>query len=188
MFNPSLSNYITQCFFSSNQGLTSTSTLSILSCAFELTLMALPALKAQLNNFVKSMFDEEVLDRQFTQIQALQDESNPNFVAEVITSFCNDAERIITELNTYLAQPNVDFSNMESCVHQLKGSSSSIGAQRLKLACADLQQAFHDKNKGGCLQALNTITHEYCLLGSKFETLIQLEKSIQHEQESYHVE
>lgn len=43
-----------------------------------------------------------MLDSQFAQIQVLQDASNPNFVTEVITIFCNDAERIILELNNYL--------------------------------------------------------------------------------------
>ncbi|KAG8647072.1 histidine-containing phosphotransfer protein 2 [Manihot esculenta] len=162
---------------------------------FRLSLMALPlpALKAQLSNFIQSMFDEGLLDGQFAQIQALQDEANPNFIAEVITSFCTDAERIITELNNYMTQPNVDFSKLESCVHQLKGSSSSIGAQRLKLACADLQQAFNEKDKGRCLQALNIITREYCNLGRKFKTLIQLEKRIlanesnQQQQDGYNI-
>ncbi|OMO68282.1 hypothetical protein COLO4_29784 [Corchorus olitorius] len=86
--------------------------------------MALAALKTQLKNFVQSMFDEGVLDSQFSQIQALQDASNPNFVEEVITLFCNDAERIITELNKYLGYQNVDFGKLDSYVHQLKGSSS----------------------------------------------------------------
>ncbi|XP_050228637.1 histidine-containing phosphotransfer protein 1-like [Mercurialis annua] len=140
--------------------------------------MALPALKAQLNNFVQSLFDEGMLDGQFSQIQALKDESNPDFIVEVITTFCNDAERIISELTKHMSQQNVEFSNLESYVHQLKGSSSSIGAQRMKNACADLQQAFDDKNKGRCLQALNIITCQYFLLRAKFETLVQLEKRI----------
>ncbi|KAK6231803.1 hypothetical protein SCA6_001876 [Theobroma cacao] len=88
--------------------------------------MALAALKTQLKNFVQSMFDEGVLDSQFSQIQALQDSSNPNFVDEVITLFCTDAERIITELNKYL-----------------------IGAHRLKLACVNLRQASDDRSKEG---------------------------------------
>ncbi|KAJ4850693.1 hypothetical protein Tsubulata_005800 [Turnera subulata] len=140
--------------------------------------MALAALKAQLNNFVQSLLDEGVLDSQFAQVQALQDESNPNFVAEVIISFCNDAEKIITDLNKNLSHQNVDFPKLDSCVHQLKGSSSSIGAQRLKLACVELHQASDGKNKAGCSQALHLITREYCLLRSKLETLLQLEKRI----------
>ncbi|XP_022744610.1 histidine-containing phosphotransfer protein 1-like [Durio zibethinus] len=140
--------------------------------------MALAALQTQLKNFVQSMFDKGVLDSQFGQIQALQDSSNPNFVDEVITLFCSDAERIITELNRYLGYQNVDLSKLDSYVHQLKGSSSSIGAHRLKLACVNLRQASDDRNKEGCARALNLITSEYCLLRSKFQTLIQLERSI----------
>ncbi|XP_022767130.1 histidine-containing phosphotransfer protein 1-like [Durio zibethinus] len=140
--------------------------------------MALAALKTELKNFVQSMFEEGVLDSQFSQIQALQDSSNPNFVDEVITSFCSDAERIITELNRYLGYQNVDFSKLDSYVHQLKGSSSSIGAHRLKLACVNLRQASDDRNKEGCVRALNLITREYCLLRSKFQIVIQLERSI----------
>ncbi|MBA0713344.1 hypothetical protein Golax_012384, partial [Gossypium laxum] len=128
-----------------------------------------------------------VLDNQFSQIQALQDSTNPNFVEEVITLFCNDAERIINEINRNLGYQNVDFSNLDSYVHQLKGSSSrsyafasllssfanlssnpggymlmtlknffcpciwspSIGANRLKLACANLRQASDERNKEG---------------------------------------
>ncbi|KAH7553390.1 hypothetical protein ACOSP7_029908 [Xanthoceras sorbifolium] len=131
-----------------------------------------------LTSFVQSMFDEGILDSQFAQIQALQDSSNPNFVHEVITLFCNDAERIITEMNNYLSHSNVDFSTLDSRVHQLKGSSSSIGAKRLKLACVELHQASDDKNKDRCLQALNIIAQEYFLLRNKFQTLIQLEKGI----------
>jgi hypothetical protein len=39
-----------------------------------------------------------LLDDQFQQLQMLQDPSAPNFVAEVVTLFCQDGERIIGEL------------------------------------------------------------------------------------------
>ncbi|XVF76243.1 hypothetical protein PTKIN_Ptkin13bG0250600 [Pterospermum kingtungense] len=140
--------------------------------------MALAAYKTQLKNFVQSMFDEGLLDSQFSQIQALQDSSNPNFVDEVITLFCSDAERIITELNRYLGYQDVDFSKVDAYVHQLKGSSSSLGAHRLKLACVNLRQASDERNKEGCMRALNLITQEYCLLRNRFQTVVQLERSI----------
>ncbi|CAN1357520.1 Histidine-containing phosphotransfer protein 1 [Linum perenne] len=145
--------------------------------------MALPFLKAQLSNLVQSMFDQGMLDSQFTQIQALQDETNPTFVAEVISAFCNDAERIIIELNKSLygfqrSYQNVDFSKVDAFLHQLKGSSSSIGAHRLKCACVDLRQASNDKNKAGSLQALHIVTREYCLVRENFETFLMIEKRI----------
>ncbi|XP_059646721.1 histidine-containing phosphotransfer protein 2-like [Cornus florida] len=140
--------------------------------------MALVYLKAELNRFVNSLHEEGLLDGQFTQIQALQDASNPNFVAEVISLFCDDAERIIRELDKFLHQPDVDYHKLDAYVHQLKGSSSSIGAQRMKLACVDLRQASDDKNKERCLQALNKIMMEYFQLRREFLTLVQLEKSV----------
>jgi hypothetical protein len=39
-----------------------------------------------------------LLDDQFQQLQMLQDPSAPDFVAEVVTLFCEDGERIIGEL------------------------------------------------------------------------------------------
>ncbi|KAE8098517.1 hypothetical protein FH972_016574 [Carpinus fangiana] len=110
--------------------------------------MDLHGLQTQHNNLIQSMFYEGMLDSQFAQIQVLQDANNPNFVMEVITIFCNDAERIMLELNNYLGQQDVDFNKLNGLVHQLKGSSSSVGAQHLKLACIDLHQASEDKNKG----------------------------------------
>ena len=42
------------------------------------------------------------LDDQFTQLQMLQDESNPDFVAEVINLFAEDSERLLSELTKAL--------------------------------------------------------------------------------------
>ncbi|KAJ6722023.1 HISTIDINE-CONTAINING PHOSPHOTRANSFER PROTEIN 1 [Salix viminalis] len=38
------------------------------------------------------------LDAQFQQLQLLQDESNPDFVAEVVSLFFEDSERLLTGL------------------------------------------------------------------------------------------
>ena len=42
------------------------------------------------------------LDDQFNQLQQLQDESNPDFVVEVVTLFFEDAERLLNELSKAL--------------------------------------------------------------------------------------
>eukprot|EP00262_Sarcandra_glabra_P017660 TRINITY_DN6128_c0_g1_i2.p1 TRINITY_DN6128_c0_g1~~TRINITY_DN6128_c0_g1_i2.p1 ORF type:complete len:150 (+),score=29.28 TRINITY_DN6128_c0_g1_i2:299-748(+) len=140
--------------------------------------MASAALKEQLNALVNSMLQEGLLDDQFTQLQMLQDESNPGFVAEVIALFCEDSERILAELNVSMEQPVVDFHKVDAYVHQLKGSSSSVGAQRIKLACTDFRQFCEDNEREGCLRALHVVKHEYYLLRSKFETMVQLEQRI----------
>jgi histidine-containing phosphotransfer protein len=38
------------------------------------------------------------LDEQFNQLQQLQDESNPDFVVEVVSLFFEDSDRLLNEL------------------------------------------------------------------------------------------
>ncbi|URE25351.1 histidine-containing phosphotransfer protein [Musa troglodytarum] len=146
--------------------------------------MSLMALREQLNMLVNSMYIEGLLDQQFQQLQMLQDASSPGFVAEVINLFCEDAERILTELTKLVDQAVVDFQKVDAYVHQLKGSSSSVGAQNVKLACIQFRQFCEENNKDGCLNALNVVKHHYYLLRNKFDTMLQesnrtrLERSI----------
>lgn len=42
------------------------------------------------------------LDGQFGQLQLLQDESNPDFVVEVVSLFFEDSERILNDLTLAL--------------------------------------------------------------------------------------
>nr|GMD60427.1 histidine-containing phosphotransfer protein 1 [Ipomoea batatas]GME05218.1 histidine-containing phosphotransfer protein 1 [Ipomoea batatas]GME05530.1 histidine-containing phosphotransfer protein 1 [Ipomoea batatas] len=39
---------------------------------------------------------------EFSQLQQHQDESNPTFVAEVVTLFFEDSKRLLNDLNTAL--------------------------------------------------------------------------------------
>ncbi|KAF8409095.1 hypothetical protein HHK36_005168 [Tetracentron sinense] len=119
--------------------------------------MPLAALKAQLKGFVQSLKDEGVLDHQFDQVQALQDADNPR------------------------VQPVVDCRKVDNYVHQLKGSSSSIGAQRIKLACGDFCQVYENNYKERYLWTLNKINLEYRHLRSKFQTIVQVEHILDKE-------
>ncbi|KAJ0088010.1 hypothetical protein Patl1_32431 [Pistacia atlantica] len=96
-----------------------------------------------------------MLDSQFSQIQALQDSSNPDFVNEVITLFCNDTERIITELNKYMSQQNIDFTKLDSYAHQLKVFSRILMLKfttlGLKVACVELCQGSERKVRIYCI-------------------------------------
>lgn len=44
------------------------------------------------------MCEKGFLNDQFTQLQQLQDESNPDFVVEVVSLFFEDSERLLNEL------------------------------------------------------------------------------------------
>lgn len=135
-------------------------------------------LKQQLVTLVASMFQEHFLDEQFTQLQMLQDASNPGFVADVISLFSEDSERLLAELTKTLEQDPVDFKKVDAYVHQFKGSSSSIGAHRVKAVCIDFRAFCEEGNREGCRQALQQVKQEFYLVKSKLETMLQLEQKI----------
>nr|ACG47646.1 histidine-containing phosphotransfer protein 5 [Zea mays] len=104
----------------------------------------------QLAALFSNMYATGLLDDQFQQLQMLQNASTPDFVSEVVTLFCQDGERIIGELAKLLEKPNVDFDRVDAFVHQLKGSSASIGAQKVKNTCIQFRESCKQKSKDGC--------------------------------------
>ncbi|OWM74167.1 histidine-containing phosphotransfer protein 1-like [Punica granatum] len=135
-------------------------------------------MQKRLLDYMNSLLKEGILDSQFAQLQQLQDESNPDFVAEVVNLFFTDSENLINDLSNALGQQNVDFKKVDSCVHQLKGSSASIGAQRLKNTCISFRKFCDEQNLQACLMCLQEMQQEYLLLRSKLDVLLQVEKQI----------
>ncbi|KAF7144627.1 hypothetical protein RHSIM_Rhsim04G0213900 [Rhododendron simsii] len=114
------------------------------------------------------------LDAQFTQLQQLQDESNPDFVAEVVSLFFEDSEKILNDLTRALEQKCIDFKKIDANVHQLKGSSSSVGAQKVKNACITFRNCCEEQNIEGCFTCLQLVKQEYLLVKNKLETLLRV--------------
>ncbi|KAI9099085.1 hypothetical protein K1719_024852 [Acacia pycnantha] len=135
-------------------------------------------LRKQLVDYSASLFQEGFLDDQFTQLQQLQDESNPDFVVEVVTLFFEDAERLLNELAKALGQGSIDFKRVDAHVHQLKGSSSSIGAQRVQKVCIAFRSYCEEQNVEGCLKSLQQLKEEYWLVKNKLETLFKMEQQL----------
>lgn len=141
--------------------------------------MAAVALKNQLNNHIASMFAAELVDGQFRELLLLQEDgSSPRFVGEVVLLFLDDAEKIIGLIAGLLDQPVVDFDKVDGLVHQLKGSSGSIGANKVKLMCEQFRQFYEAKSRDGCLMALAIVRNEFYDVRDKFQTMIQLEDQI----------
>ncbi|KAM3206220.1 hypothetical protein ACQJBY_061722 [Aegilops geniculata] len=78
----------------------------------------------QLSTLVANMFTAGLLDDQFRQLEMLQDEGNPDFVAKVVMLFCEEGEHIIGELAKQLDQPCVDYGKVDTFVDQLRGNSA----------------------------------------------------------------
>ncbi|KAL1802352.1 hypothetical protein ACET3Z_030999 [Daucus carota] len=135
-------------------------------------------LQRQLLDYTTSLYNEAYLDGQFTQLQQLQDESNPDFVVEVVSLFFEDSQRLLDDLTATLNQQVVDFKRVDAHVHQLKGSSSSIGAQRVQRACIIFRNYCEQQNTEGCLKCLQQVKNEYYLVKNKLETLFKLEQQL----------
>ncbi|KAH8507401.1 hypothetical protein Peur_049434 [Populus x canadensis] len=135
-------------------------------------------LQRQLVDYTGQLFNEGFLDDQFNQLQQLQDESNPDFVVELVTLFFEDSEKLINELAKDLEQQSIDYRKIDAHVHQLKGSSSSIGVQRVQKVCIAFRNYCEERNIEGCQKCLQQVKNEYSLVKSKLETLFKLEQQV----------
>ncbi|KAG2316049.1 hypothetical protein Bca52824_019171 [Brassica carinata] len=140
--------------------------------------MELGQMQKSLQDYTKSLFVEGILDSQFLQLPQLQDESNSDFVSQVVSLFFQDSDRILNDLSLSLDQKVVDFEKVDPYVHQLKGSSSSIGAQRVKNACVVFRSFCEQKNVEACHRCLQQVKQEYYLVKNRLETLFKLEQQI----------
>ncbi|CAH9112497.1 unnamed protein product [Cuscuta europaea] len=140
--------------------------------------MDIAQLQKQFVDVVVSIYRQNFLDDQYAQLRQLEDESNPDFVVEVVMLFFEDSERIIDCLTTAMQQQIVDFKQVDAIAHQFKGSTSSVGAQRVKNACLCMRTLCEQENLDGCLQCLQLIRNEYFLVKSGLEAIINMEQQI----------
>ncbi|GLT66422.1 hypothetical protein SLA2020_387870 [Shorea laevis] len=109
--------------------------------------MALSILRGLIQEYVQSLFDEGILNNQFSQIQTLKSVEEPENVVQLIDTYFIDVETILSELTTYIDYPDFDFSKLSTLVHKVEERSLSIGAEHMRLACADLIRACNQMDK-----------------------------------------
>ncbi|PWA70213.1 Signal transduction histidine kinase, phosphotransfer (Hpt) domain-containing protein [Artemisia annua] len=135
-------------------------------------------LQRQFVEYTTSLYREGYLDDQFTQLQKLQDDCSPDFVAEVVSLYFEDSEKLLNNLETALRQDIVDYKQVDAHVHQFKGSSSSIGAQRVKNVCVVFRNYCDAQNLEGCMLCLQQAKTEFIVVRNKLEALFNLEQQI----------
>ncbi|KAL8121681.1 histidine-containing phosphotransfer protein 1-like [Apium graveolens] len=140
--------------------------------------MEVGQLQRRFLEYTASLFNQGLLDAQFQQLQQLQDESNPDFVVEVVSLFFEDSEKLLNDLTIAIGQQTVDFKKVDAYVHQFKGSSSSIGAQRVRNACIAFRSFCEEQNTEACMRCLLQLKQEYSLVKDKLQDLFRLEQQI----------
>ncbi|XP_014500111.1 histidine-containing phosphotransfer protein 4 [Vigna radiata var. radiata] len=121
-----------------------------------------------------SLFDQGYLDEQFIQLEELQDDANPNFVEEIVTLYYRDSSRLISNLDHTLERNPLDFNKLDTIMHQFKGSSSSIGAKKVKAECTLFREYCRTRNGEGCRKSFQQMKKEYAILRKKLETYFQM--------------
>ncbi|KAF8016009.1 hypothetical protein BT93_H1533 [Corymbia citriodora subsp. variegata] len=138
-------------------------------------------MQRRLVDYRNSLLRDGILDSQYLELLDLQDESNPNFVVEVVSLFFTDAEQLLNDLSRELTQRYVDFQRVDVHVERIDGQSRSIGAQRLKNACIAfrrLRNTYWETNIRVYQACVEDMRQEFFHVKSKLETLFNLEQQI----------
>ncbi|XP_062148763.1 histidine-containing phosphotransfer protein 4-like [Alnus glutinosa] len=91
------------------------------------------SLKQQVAAFRQSLFCEEILNGQFTCLEELEGEDNPNFIETIVNMYLNESPKYIDTIEQTLEATPIDVANLERCLYKFKGSSSSIGANKVTI-------------------------------------------------------
>eukprot|EP00890_Picochlorum_soloecismus_P001165 jgi/Picsp_1/2049/NSC_05514-R1_histidine phosphotransfer protein len=136
------------------------------------------SLEQALDGILGEAMGQGILDDQFIQLRTLQDDSNPDFVKDLIDLYYMDAGSKIESLRGLLGQDEVDFQQMDQIVHQFKGSSSSFGAKAMADICVRLREGCHQQDAVGCRQICSELTVEFDRLKATLNKFGELERQI----------
>ena len=87
----------------------------------------------------------QIIDmRRIDQLLALQDESNPRLVADIIELFFNDTPGHLATIESAIA--NHDADTLRGSAHRLLSSIENLGAQSMRLPCMELERLGKEKD------------------------------------------
>lgn len=136
---------------------------------------------AAISQLVKDMQAGGLLDDQFMQLIALQDETNPDFVSEVVQLYFEDSQVKIEKVHQLLSQSVPDYDELDQIVHQFKGSSASLGAAYIAQLCIKLREGCQQRNAAACQQLMQQIQEAFLQLKAKLEQYLQLDEQRKQE-------
>ncbi|KAF9613777.1 hypothetical protein IFM89_011501 [Coptis chinensis] len=131
-------------------------------------------LQYQVASMRDTLFKQGYLDEQFVQLEELQDDDNPNFVEDIVKSFFQDSVRSFNNIEKAMESHPFDFEKLDKYMHQFKGSSSSIGAAKIKEESTMFREYCRQGSAEGCLRTFQQLKKEHAILRKKLETYFQL--------------
>ncbi|CAA3002462.1 histidine-containing phosphotransfer 1-like [Olea europaea subsp. europaea] len=145
-------------------------------------------LQKQYVDFTTCLFREGYLDDQYVQLQKLQDESNPEFVVEVVSIFFEDSEKLLNDMACSLSV-SISLPWVLFCVPDLLIDFNFFSFFLILFQLYSQQQVVDFKKVDGyvhqfkgsssrCLRYLNLVKQEFYLVKNKLETLSRLERQI----------
>ncbi len=138
--------------------------------------MELAAVNDGISRLVQQLRAAALLDDQFSQLLQLQDDSNPDFVQEIIELYFTDSSSKLEKLEQRLSQSQPDYGDIDQLVHQFKGSSASFGAHSMAQLCAKLRETCQAQDQITCQGLVKQAREVFQVLKSQLEILLQLEK------------
>ncbi|XP_047160793.1 pseudo histidine-containing phosphotransfer protein 5-like isoform X2 [Vigna umbellata] len=94
--------------------------------------------------------------------------------------FCMFSASVLFILSKYVGvihdreRNPLDFNKLDTIMHQFKGSSSSIGAKKVKAECTLFREYCRTRNGEGCRRSFQQMKKEYAILRKKLETYFQM--------------
>ncbi|XP_021742914.1 histidine-containing phosphotransfer protein 1-like [Chenopodium quinoa] len=135
-------------------------------------------LQSKYAEYAISLIAQGIMDDQFNCIQNMQDNSNPKFLSEILRCYLGDMPKLIHSLALDLQQQHVDFVKLDKTLHNIKGSSSSIGAICVLNACNAFVACCKEQDVEGCFNCWEQTSNAFALVKLKLEALLILEQQI----------
>ncbi|XVE54153.1 hypothetical protein DITRI_Ditri03aG0057700 [Diplodiscus trichospermus] len=130
-------------------------------------------LRQQIEAMKQSFFDEEILDEQFTRLEQLEDRDNPNFVEEVLSMYFRDSTALLATLEQAMEAVPIDFPEVDRLLTKLKGSSASVGANKVRNEVNKTLQLWQERNVEGAKAAFQELRREHDSFKAKLEPYFQ---------------
>ncbi|CAH8390097.1 unnamed protein product [Eruca vesicaria subsp. sativa] len=142
--------------------------------------MDIKALHLKVQEMRQSFFDEGYLDCQYTQIEALEKDSTPYFIVEIITLYFRDSPNVIAALEHELCttarsraqlyvkeREPVELTKITKCINR-------IGAIKVNSELEKANALLKSGNIKEMRAVVRDIKREHSELRAKFETYFQL--------------